>query len=239
MLAERCTLLVPTFTPGFAVEPLPHQCPPRNASDYSRWPLAMPGDNRVFVTTSTEIDRASMGAIPAAVLEQPGHQRGNHPLASFSAVGPLAGELVAGQAPLDVYAPLRRLAALDGLVILMGVHLDRLTLLHLAEQQAGRGMFRRWANGPSGQPIEVDRGGCSAGFTRLGPALAPLLQEAQVGASRWLVYPARETLQVATNAIREQPEITHCATTACILCADAIAGGPILTAGHGTTSKTR
>jgi aminoglycoside 3-N-acetyltransferase len=188
----------------------------------------MPGDNRVFTTASKEIDRASMGAIPAAVLERPAHQRGNHPLSSFSAVGPLARDLVRGQAPLDIYAPLRRLAELDGVVILMGVGLDRLTLLHLAEQQAGRRMFRRWANGPDGQPAEVDRGGCSAGFVRLGPILAGLARETQVGASPWLVYPAREALDVAAAAIRHDPEITHCATPDCVLCACTIAGGPIL-----------
>jgi aminoglycoside 3-N-acetyltransferase len=129
---------------------------------------------------------------------------------------------------LDVFAPLRRLAEIDGLVILIGVLQDRLTLLHLAEQQTGRRMFRRWANGPEGQPIEVDRGGCSAGFVRLAPVLAPLLREVRAGMSRWLVYPAREALATATEAIRQQPEITHCATPDCVLCADVIAGGPIL-----------
>ncbi len=228
LLAERCTVLVPTFSHVYAVAPLPHQRPPRNASDYSPWPPTMPGDGRVYTTTSNELDRGSMGAVPAAVLERSDRQRGNHPLSSFSAVGPLAQSLVDSQAPLDVYAPLRRLADLDGLVILMGVQLDRMTLLHLAEQQAGRLMFRRWANGPAGQPIMVERGGCSSGFTRLAPTLDPLLRKAHVGPSHWLVYPARASLEAATVAIRADPEITHCATPTCILCQDAIAGGPIL-----------
>jgi aminoglycoside 3-N-acetyltransferase len=228
LLAERCTVLVPSFSQVYAVAPLPHQRPPRNASDYSFWPPTMPGDDRIYTPASNELDRGSMGAVPAAVVERSDRQRGNHPLNSFSAVGPLAPALIEEQAPLDVYAPLRRLAELDGLVILMGVRPDRMTLLHLAEQRAGRRMFRRWANGPEGHPIMVERGGCSSGFTRLEPILAPLLCKAQVGQSRWLVYPARASLEAATEAIREDPELTHCATPTCILCQDAIAGGPIL-----------
>jgi aminoglycoside 3-N-acetyltransferase len=235
LLAEGCTVLVPSFSQAYAVAPLPHHRPPRNASDYSPWPPSMPGDDRIYTSASNELDRGSMGAVPADVLERSDRQRGNHPLSSFSAVGPLARSLVEGQAPLDVCAPLRRLADLDGLVILMGVRLDRMTLLHLAELQAGRRMFRRWANGPAGQPIMVERGGCSSGFPRLAPALDPLLREAQVGPSRWLVYPARASLEAATVAIRAEPEITHCATPTCILCQDAIAGGPILPAdGYAT-----
>lgn len=228
LLAEHCTVLVPSFSQVYAVAPLPHQRPPRNASDYSFWPPTMPGDDRIYTPASNELDRGSMGAVPAAVLERPDRQRGNHPLNSFSAVGPMTSALIEGQAPLDVFAPLRRLADLDGLVVLMGVRLDRMTLLHLAEQQAGRRMFRRWANGPEGQPIVVERGGCSSGFTRLEPILAPLLHEVNVGPGHWLVYPARAALAAATEAIRDDPEITCCATPTCILCQDAIAGGPLL-----------
>ena len=228
LLAERCTVLAPTFSQGYAVAPLPRQRPARNGFDYARLPLTMPGTDRIFTTASTEIDRDSMGAVPSAVLERPGHQRGNHPLNSFSAIGPLAGELIAGQAALDVYAPLRRLAELNGLIILMGVGLDRMSLLHFAEQQAGRRMFRRWANGPDGQPIEFERGGCSAGFVRFAPVLRALLWETRVGESRWEVYPAHEALQTATAAIHQQPEITRCAEPSCYRCEDAILGGPIL-----------
>src|SRR5688572_1045245 len=232
LLAERCTVLVPTFSQAYAVVPLPHERPARNGYDYARLPPAMPGTDRVFTVDSTEIDRDSMGAVPAAVLERPERQRGSHPLNSFSAIGPLAEDLIAGQALLDVYAPLRRLAELDGIVILMGVGLDRLSLLHLAEQRAGRRMFRRWANGPDGRPIEVERGGCSAGFVRFDPILRPFVKETQVGESRWQIYPAREALQAATAAIRQHPEITRCADPSCYRCEDAILGGPLLSGPH-------
>jgi aminoglycoside N3'-acetyltransferase len=230
LLAEGCTVLVPTFSYVFAVPPPPGQRPARNGYHYAAIRPPMPGVRRVFSPDSTELDRAHMGAVPAAVLGMPGHARGNHPLNSFSAVGPRARELIAAQRPLDVYAPLRRLADLDGAVVLMGVRLDRMTLLHLAEQLAGRMLFRRWANGSDGRPVAVEAGGCSDGFPRLETALTLLLKTVQVGRSVWHIYPAGATLRAAAEAIRSDPEITRCGRVDCERCEDAILGGPILPA---------
>jgi aminoglycoside 3-N-acetyltransferase len=231
LLAEGCTVMVPTFSYGFSVRPLPHQRPARNGTGY-RFPPDEPdasdGAHRVYRPDSNEISRAEMGAIPAEVLAIPGRVRGNHPLSSFSAVGPLAAELISGQAPLRVYAPLQALADRGGFVLLMGAGLRRLTLLHCAEQMAGRNLFRRWVNGPDGRPMEVEAGGHAGGFPRLGPALAHLERRDRVGASEWLVYPVRETIEAAAEAIRRDPSITHCGDAGCERCNDAVAGGPIL-----------
>jgi aminoglycoside N3'-acetyltransferase len=159
------------------------------------------------------------------VLARPERLRGDNPLCSFAAIGPTS-DLVREQRPLDVYAPLRILAGRDGFVLLIGVGLERMTLLHLAEERAGRVPFRRWANGPDGRPMEVETGGCSDGFGNLEPVLAPLARETNVGESRWRAFPARAALEAATEAIREQPEITRCGRDDCLRCADAIAGGP-------------
>jgi aminoglycoside N3'-acetyltransferase len=229
LLAEGCTVLVPTFSfSAFAASPLPHQRPSRNAYDYGRPELPRPGNERIFTTTSLEIDREAMGAIPTAVLEMSECVRGNHPLGSFSAVGPLARELVAGQSPIDVYAPLRALAAWDGIVLLMGVGLNRMTLLHLAEQMAGRNPFRRWANGPDGMPMEVAIGGCSDGFVNFAPVLAPLVTSVRVGESLWQAYPVRATLRAVAAAIQSNSRITRCSASVCERCEDAILGGPVV-----------
>src|SRR5437764_10147079 len=55
LLAERCTVLVPTFSEAYAVAPAPHQCPARNGYDYARPRPEMPGTERVFTTASTEV----------------------------------------------------------------------------------------------------------------------------------------------------------------------------------------
>jgi len=61
-------------------------------------------------------------------------------------------------------------------------------------------MFRRWANGPNGQPMEVAAGGDSAGFPNLGPALDPFASERRVGASRWR----------ASSSIAAAPGLSAC-----------------------------
>ena len=232
-LEAGCTLLVPTFSgDAFAVAPLPHQRLAQNGTSpgyYETLHQTLPGVARVYTPDAPDIDRADMGALPAAVLATPGRVRGNHPLCSFAAVGPLADELVAAQQPLQVFNPLRSLAEAGGSVVLMGVGLTGMTLIHLAEQLAGRNLFRRWANGSDGQPMAVEVGGCSRGFGKFEPILAPVMQSTIVGQSRWRVYPAQETLERVVQAIRNEPMMTHCGRADCTRCDDAVLGGPILT----------
>jgi aminoglycoside 3-N-acetyltransferase len=228
LLDEGCTVLVPTFWGKYECSPPADWRPSRNALNYEtvrgRTPLTGPA----YSPETREIDR-SMGALPAAVIQMPGRIRGSHPTSSLAAIGPLARELISTQTPLDVFAPLGALAEANGWIILMGVGLNRMTLIHVAEKRAGRTLFRRWAYGLDGRPIEIECGGCSEGFDNFEPVLGPLARESKVGQSLWRVFPARETLDAAAKAIRENPSITRCADPGCIRCADSIAGGPILT----------
>lgn len=232
LLALGCTVMVPTFSWTFAVPPPPAMRPRRNGWDYDKYEGPTDGIRRVYTPDTLEIDRDT-GAVAAAVVAMPGRIRGAHPLCSFTAVGPLAPELIRGQGALNVYAPLAALAQADGLVALMGVSHGKMTFLHLAEQRAGRNLFRRWANGLDGKPMPVEAGGCSGGFGRFEPILSPLAHEGRVGESSWRAFLAGRTLDVAAKAIRENPELTHCGDPHCERCNDAIMGGPIL----ATTSQ--
>lgn len=227
-LAEGCTLMVPSFSDDFALEPPPHLRVPRNGIDYDGpYPGSTAGTHRIYTPAAGEID-PDMGAIAAAVVQHPQRVRGNHPLNSFSAVGPLAEHLTADQAPLAVYAPLRTLVEVGGFVLLMGVQVDSMTLLHLAEEVAGRVPFRRWANDATGHPQMVQAGSCSDGFWQLAPVLQPWQRQTVVGASEWQLFPAGPALQAAAAAIRANPQITHCGNPECERCRDAMLGGPIL-----------
>jgi aminoglycoside N3'-acetyltransferase len=230
-LDEGCTLLVPTFSSVFEVAPPPHLRFERNGWDYSAPPAQRRSPESVYTPEVPDIDR-DMGAIPLAVVARPGRVRGNHPLDSFTAVGARAAELIAGQAPLDVYAPLTALIRMDGFVLLMGVGLERVTLLHLAEKEAGRTLFRRWANDQHGRPMAVEVGGCSEGFGNLEPHLRQAVRRISVGQSRWTLLPAGQVLAYAAAAISAHPRITHCGVGACERCNDAVKGGPILPAGR-------
>jgi aminoglycoside 3-N-acetyltransferase len=170
-----------------------------------------------------------LGVFPATLISRADAVRGEHPLNSFAAAGPLAEELVAAQSPADVYGPVRELAARAGLILLIGVGLNRMTALHLAEQQSGRRLFLRWARDAGGQISMFEVGSCSEGFLRLEQALHPYARAAVVGGSRWQAYPARQTLAAATSAITADQDITHCPDSDCLLCRDSIGGGPIHT----------
>ncbi len=220
---ELCTVLVPTFSSAFSAPPIPGRVLGQNAYDYDR---VAPVPDRGFATESTEIDR-DMGVIPAAVLEMPDRTRGNHPLCSFAGIGPLAAELLRGQAPLDVCAPLTLLTEKQGYVVLMGVDLTSLTLIHAAEKLAGRNLFRRWAAANHGI-VEVEVGGCSRGFNQLDEVLMPFCRKVKVGKSVWVIYEAAEALFAAAEAIRANPEITRCDRSDCGRCAAAVTGGPLL-----------
>ena len=228
LLDSGCTVLGPGVrTYNFVVAPPPERVLSRNA-----WG---DDDNDGLASTSAKVytpDRNdihdSMGAIPAAVVETKGRARGDHPLNSFAAVGPLARELVAGQAPLDVFAPFRKLARVGGYVVMMGVDLRTMTALHLAEQMAGRTPFRRWANDPDGGVVEAECGGCSRGFKSIEPTLRPIERRATVGNSLWRIFPIADALERASATIRERPEITRCCVAGCDRCEDGIADGPIL-----------
>ena len=233
LLDASCTVMVPAFTYDFAVAQPPGRSLLRNAWG-DRDDGALPSATETVYTPNRDDVHESMGAIPAAVLGTKGRVRGDHPLNSFAAVGPLASGLIAGQAPLDVFAPFRELARLNGYVVLMGVDLRTMTALHLAEQMAGRTPFRRWASGPGGEVVEAECGGCSRGFNAIEPTLSPVERRAAVGDSLWRIFPIAEVLERASAAIRERPEITRCDVADCDRCEDGIAGGPVL----GTSTVT-
>lgn len=224
LLDAGITVLVPSFSwAAYAHPPADPQQYRRNGLDPS---VSFGLDHqRVFSRHSSEIDE-DMGAIPRVVLEHPSRRRGEHPLCSFTAVGPLGERLVSTQTATDVFAPLGELVKLNGVVLLMGVGLSSMTLLHLAEQQAGRSPFVRWARSGDGEVIPVAVGGCSAGFGNFEHLLPS--EQTRVGHSTWRVFDAAETLQTAFDRIRMDPDITRCDSESCIRCADAVTGGPTL-----------
>ncbi len=232
---EDCTVLVPASAWSyFAIKPKPHQLLERNGGSPKAWqayfdsqPDPLPGTKRIYSPNIKEIDKG-MGAIPAAVVANPKRVRGDHPLFSFAALGPLAETLIRPQSPLNVFGPFKELVNHDGAIVLMGVGLTTATFLHFAEEVAGRVLFRRWANGKDGQPVEVAVGGCSDGFEKFSAHLADVETSYRVGDCTWRVYPARQLLARAVAIIQANPQITHCENEACERCQDAVLGGPIL-----------
>lgn len=230
LLDTGATVVVPTFsTSHYAIpQPLDHPelCFERNA-------LAELVDEKYVIPpplydTSSDVMNTGMGAIPRAVLNRVERVRGNHALNSFSALGPKATQLISTQTSEDVYGPFRYLVETDAVVVMMGVDLNRMTLIHYAEQVAGRNLFRRWVQNAAGEPVVVNIGSCSNGFERLASVIEQVERKEKVGNSIWRIYPVADVVALASKAIVNQPEITRCDNENCARCPDAIAGGPIL-----------
>jgi len=205
LLQQGCTVMVPTHS-------------------YNTYHIPAPEHGTVdpavlaYTPDSKALDTQNMGAIPVYVLHKAGRVRGNHPLDSFTAIGPLASELVGSQSTEDVYAPVRMLGQLGGHIVMMGVGLNRLTALHHAERLAGRPLFRLWAKGADGQPVHARIGSCSEGFVNFDPILAPIERQIRVGQSLWRIFPVEPMLALAVAAIRANPMITHCDNPDCEEC---------------------
>lgn len=222
-LDEDCTIVVPAFSYWCEVSPPAGVRLERNGGQ-----LMTPGSRpaRGYSPGMAEVSR-EMGAIPAWVTAHPDRRRGDHPLNSFAALGPRAGEVTGGQSPRDAYAPLRAAAAGGGCVALLGVGLTAMTLIHLAEQVAGRELFVAWALLADRTTIPTRVGSCSRGFERLAAALAPAEAVSAVGSSRWRVFGAERAVDLAAREIRRRPDVTSCDDPSCAQCKDIIAGGPI------------
>lgn len=226
-LEEDCTVLVLACTDDYRIPPVEGLMPDRNGWDYKNFAGSTIGCDKIFTIDSNNITKEDMGIIPYTLVNMPSRKRGYNPLSSFAAVGKYADELVRGQSAEDVWAPLRKLYEHRGYVLLMGVNLDKATIIHYAEQVAGRKPFIRWANNLKGEPSAVSVGGCSDGFNNLADVLKPIERNVTVGNSYWRCFPAKDMVDICANAIKITPEITHCQNPNCGRCNDAILGGPM------------
>ncbi len=242
-LEAGCTLLVPTFTYFFEVPPPPDDHPSRNGMHYtgssiipSHQPLDKSGIKRDLNTRKiynrhirSDLSLSDMGRFSATILEDPGSIRGDHPLNSFTALGPMATELIAEQNWEHVYSPLEKLTARDGKILLMGTDMTSLTFIHYAEEQSGRQLFIRWSSNAENQIRRTRVGSCSRAFNNLEQSIASSGTETWIQEARWRAFSASRILKQLTESIIHCPQITQCDNSKCLRCKDAVAGGPVAT----------
>lgn len=215
VLAAGSTVLAAAMAPDLFGIPAPlDDRPARNGIHYptSRGvteDAPVEGPIGVYDPARTEVS-TWLGAFSTHVAARPDRIRCRYASGEFAAAGPLASRLIGAETDADVFGPLRALVEENGAVVLMGVGLTRMTLLHLAEVEAGRRPFIRWARGRDGRVVRVRVGECSEGFESLAPALAAVERHFTVGGSHWRVFPAREALELAAKAIQTNPSITQC-----------------------------
>lgn len=217
--ADGRTLVVPTFS---------MQC-----ADPSAWPD--PPDDLEAARAAHRPDPArtptGMGRWVERLL--PHLARSSHPTESVGAIGPDAARLVAPHPiddPLGPRSPWARLVAADARVVLLGVGLERCTLLHHAERTAevpyldgGAYLVPVFVDGTRTW-VDVVGNRCARGFPRLGARL-PAVHVPVLGATA-RVLGARSLHDVARSALAEDPGALLCdECLACAVARDDIAQG--------------
>lgn len=132
VLGPRGTLVVPAFTPENSDSSRAHRTLVANLS--SQEAEAFRASMPPFEPDATPCP--SMGALAECVRTTPGAVRSGHPQTSLAAIGPRAGELLAGHDPrchLGERSPLARLYAADAQVLLLRVGFEVCSAFHLAE----------------------------------------------------------------------------------------------------------
>ena len=226
-----CTVMAPTFSKMFMQPPDGLYQPAQNGTAYGAEIFADPFEydpSLIYSPDTTLIATNFMGAFPTFMVGQPGRVRGAHPINSFTAIGPKAHQLIDGQTWRNVYAPFEALCEDNGYILLLGVHLDHTTILHYAEQLAGRTLLVRWANDANGQVQPCFIGTCSLGFQNFYPYVKDLEQQITVGKSLWRCFKAKDLAERCAQVIREAPQVSHCDNPNCLRCNHMALGGPIL-----------
>lgn len=131
-LGPRGTLVVPAFTPENSDGSRAHRAlvAHLSAEEAEAFRASMPP----FEPDATPCP--SMGALAECVRTTPGAVRSDHPQTSLAAIGPRAGELLAGHDPLchlGERSPLARLYAANAQVLLLRVGFEVCSAFHLAE----------------------------------------------------------------------------------------------------------
>lgn len=220
-----CTVITPTFSYNYLINPGKDYRPDNNDWDYDLTYRDLEDNSDIYSNKSKIVD-SNMGAVSKIVLNDRRSVRGNHPLDSLTALGEKAQEIILGQEPMDLFYPFRKLVEDDGYILLMGVNYNRMTFIHHCEKLAGRKPFLRWASNSIGEIIPVEIGGCSEGFNNLSEALDSIAIKTRVCGSQWKLLKAREVQKLVTDIIATTPEITYCDDINCGSCNSYRDGGP-------------
>jgi aminoglycoside 3-N-acetyltransferase len=156
-----------------------------------------------------------LGVLPRVALQR-GAIRGDHPFNAFCALGPHAASVTAAQTPNDTYGPVREAAAADGMLLLIGVGLERATCIHHAERLAGREQFTRWYSS-NGVIVPAITGGCSAAFGEFNAHITPGLR-VECHGSTWQVFNLATIIDEITAAVVANPYLGLCDRPHCDKC---------------------
>lgn len=223
-LGDR-TLVVPTFTTDF----LDPSCWRRHPAPRDRWD-AIRDELPVFDAATSTPRR--MGRIADLVWRRPRAIRTHHPIESIAAVGERA-EWVTKPHPIDdpkgPRGPWARMVEADARIVLLGVGLERCTMIHHCERIADVDYQLPYAfpilieHARSWIEVEKSGGSCSDGFSALLPHLerAGAVTNDRVGDAPAIVVSSRALVDVGLALLRRDSHALLCPSVECPQCAPA------------------
>jgi aminoglycoside N3'-acetyltransferase len=170
-----------------------------------------------------------IGRFAEAVLAHPNCCTSRHPVYRFAAVGADAEYITAASPddfPLGACSPLDRLYQLDARILLIGTGLDRCPAGFLAEAYVDAPYARRTLGVMTEEGSVLRIAGaprCSDGFQRMLPVLrqARIAKFGSVGGSEVVSLSFRQTVSMAVEMLKGDPESLLCAAEACPHCVHA------------------
>ncbi len=164
-----------------------------------------------------------MGEIAYRLCSWPSSRRSKHPAYSFVAVGENSDKLVREYSVADPLWPLKAFLKEDPAVLTVGVGLDSVSAIHIAEQRLAPSKFvkeRSLTVTSKGQEwVDVIAMGCAGGFDKLAPRLSSAkLKETQIGSATAMLYSMRGLVQAAEKVLHEDPMGLTCGRQECLSC---------------------
>jgi aminoglycoside 3-N-acetyltransferase len=157
-----------------------------------------------------------MGIVSETLRRHPNAHRSNHPCLSFTGINVDAA--LQAQTLYEALAPVRILEEMRGYVLLLGVDHTSNTSIHYAEKLCGRKQFLRWALTPAGVASCPGYPGCSDGFIKADPYLAPITRQIMLGKAVIRLLPLQAMVEILANLLRKDPLALLCDRDECERC---------------------
>lgn len=212
VLGEGGMLMVPTFTYSYTGKE----------------------DASAFDIRSTPV--CNTGIISETLRKREEAERSDHPSYSFAAIGKNSKALVSDHpinSPLGIGSPLHRLAEMGGKILLLGVGLNRNSLIHTAEAVAGmqyqripfreswgRAVRRLNANGREEIIEQNEFPGCSYNFGIIEEELKAkgILKFGKAGEAITRFMVAQDVIDYVVEVLRQKPDYLLCSRQECECC---------------------
>ena len=164
-----------------------------------------------------------MGEIAYRLCSWPSSTRSRHPAYSFVGVGENSDKLVREYSTLDPLQPLKALLKEDPVVLTVGVGLDSVSVIHVAEQRLTPSKFvkeRALTVTSKGQDwVDITSIGCGGGFQKLAQHVgSEKLEETQIGMATATLYSTNGLVQAAEKVLRGDPMGLACGRPECLSC---------------------